>query len=291
MTKYVLVFNFLLFSLATLAQPTDSLLSLKDGLTLKESGYLDEHLLFGNPDNARKNLDSANNFLMVKPQFVLSYNKSKSIPNWAAWHLSKKWMGAVERQNDFMPDSKMPKGWFRVNPTYYRNSGFDRGHLCPSADRTKTEYDNTATFQLTNIVPQAPNNNQHVWKYLEDYCRELVFTRKKHLYIMAGIFGQGGTGRNGYKEKIYQDKIEVPHSLWKIIVAIPENKNALENTDDIRVVAVLIPNDEEVESSWDNYCVSIDQLEELLCYDFLSNLPVEIQDALEKKVTSRLKFK
>ncbi|WP_255412675.1 DNA/RNA non-specific endonuclease [Chitinophaga sp. S165] len=39
----------------------------------------------------------------------------------------------------------------------------DRGHNCPSADRTSTTA-NSSTFLMTNMIPQAPQNNQQTWE-------------------------------------------------------------------------------------------------------------------------------
>lgn len=38
------------------------------------------HLLFGNPSNATANPSDADNFLLEKPQFVLSYNNTNGTP-------------------------------------------------------------------------------------------------------------------------------------------------------------------------------------------------------------------
>ena len=53
-----------------------------------------------------------------------------------------------------------------MGSTSYSGSGFDRGHNCPSADRTGSTADNTATFLMTNMMPQAPTNNQQTWAHL-----------------------------------------------------------------------------------------------------------------------------
>ena len=74
-------------------------------------------------------------YLVSKPQYVLSYNKSRGIPNWVAWHLSAGDLGPTDR-SQFAPDASLPKGWARITPNDYRNIGYDRGHMCPSGDRT-----------------------------------------------------------------------------------------------------------------------------------------------------------
>jgi endonuclease G len=42
---------------------------------------------------------------------------------------------------------------------------------------------------MTNMIPQAPKNNQEVWRELEEYSRELV-SQNKELYIIVGGQGQ-----------------------------------------------------------------------------------------------------
>ncbi len=105
------------------------------------------NLLLGNPTNAAPNAASTNNYLMVKPQYVLSYNSKTHTANWVSWQLNRSWMGTADRKNDFRPDNALPVNWYKVRPTDYTGSGYDRGHIAPSADRTRNEADNSATFK------------------------------------------------------------------------------------------------------------------------------------------------
>lgn len=116
------------------------------------------HLALGNPSNADTD---PNNYLMIKPQYALSYDNSKGIPNWVSWQLNQSWLGSVDRKNDFRPDITLPVGWYQVRPSDYTGGGYDRGHMTPSGDRTRTPEDNSATFLMTNMIPQAPKNNQN----------------------------------------------------------------------------------------------------------------------------------
>ena len=90
------------------------------------------HLALGNPSNAKSSTTNADNYLMLKPQYALSYNKSKGIPNWVSWQLNQSWLGNAPRQNNFRPDDSLPEGWYRVRPSDYTGSGFDKGHMAPS---------------------------------------------------------------------------------------------------------------------------------------------------------------
>jgi endonuclease G len=118
-----------------------------------------------------------------------------------SWHLDRSWLGTAERQDDFREDNSLLEGWHRVQPTDYSLSGFDRGHHVPSADRTKTVEDNSSTFLMTNIIPQAPNHNRQLWENLERYCRNLA-EQGSELYIVMGSYGTGGTGSSGFMTTI-----------------------------------------------------------------------------------------
>src|SRR4051794_19626790 len=119
--------------------------------------------------------------------------------------------------------------------------------MCPSGDRTSTKEDNQATFSMTNMVPQSPNNNRKTWEKLETYCRRLV-RRGSELYIIAGPAGRGGRGEKGYKTfiKARQGKILVPSKTWKVMLVLPEGvTNPKQVTTEARVIAVIVPNIEE----------------------------------------------
>jgi len=236
------------------------------------------HLLLGNPSSATPTKLTPDNYLMAKNQYALSYNQSKGTANWVAWQLNKSWLGDAERQNNFRPDNTLPAGWTRITPSAYTGSGYDRGHIAPSGDRTKTVEDNTATFLMTNMMPQTPDNNRNTWGNLEDYCRGLV-NLGKELYIVAGPFGSQGEPLKG--------KVTVPQSTWKVVVVLDSPGSGLNGiTANTRVIAVNIPNQEELNNDWRAYKVSVDQLENLTGYDFISNVSPNIQEVIESKVDS-----
>jgi endonuclease G len=95
------------------------------------------HLLLGNPSNAAPSTASADNYLMVKPQYVLSYNSKTKAANWVSWQLNRYWIRAADRQDNFRPDDALPAEAYKVRPNDYTATGYDRGHIAPSADRTR----------------------------------------------------------------------------------------------------------------------------------------------------------
>lgn len=243
------------------------------------------HLTMGNPGNAVSDTTFSSNYLMLRTQYALSYNREKATPNWVAWHLGTFWLGALTRQTSrFRSDTTLPLGWYRVTHDDYTNSGFDRGHMCPSADRTAIEQDNLSTFILTNIIPQAPDNNQGPWARLEEYCRTLAI-QGNELYIISGGYGAGGTGSSGTARKIAGSKITVPGRTWKVIIVLPEGMNDLcRVTTDTRVIAVDMPNEQGIRGvNWGTYRLSVDALESVTGYDFLSTVPDTIENVIETK--------
>lgn len=156
--------------------------------------------------------------------------------------------------------------------------------MCPSADRTATVTDNSSTFLMTNMVPQSSNNNQIVWENLESYCRNLA-KNGSELYIISGPYGEGGTSAKG-TFTVLKSGVVVPALVWKIALVLPNGNNDLSRiTPSTRVIAVVIPNNQECSSKpWTSYRVSVDSIEHLTGYDFFTSIPKDIQDALEAKV-------
>ena len=56
----------------------------------------------------------------------------------------------------------------------FRGSGYDHGHICPSADRLYSKLANKQTFYLTNMQPQYPKFNQKLWADMEDRMRKWI---------------------------------------------------------------------------------------------------------------------
>jgi endonuclease G len=244
---------------------------------------LSVQLTLGNPSNATADVANENNYLMLKDQYALSYSRSRGIPNWVSWHVSNDWIGTVDRQDDFRADMSLPADWYRVGASSYTGTGFDRGHNTPSADRTKTLEDNSATFLMTNMIPQAPNNNRNTWANLEEYTRDLVRTGME-VYVIMGNYGTGGTGSNGTANTIDQGRVTVPKQIWKVLVVLPKGENDVSRvTTATRVIAVNTPNNNTVNSDWGTYRTNVDAIEQATGYDLLSELDDQIEAVLESK--------
>lgn len=237
----------------------------------------DDPLLLGNPSNATPDIANENNYLMVKPQYTLSYNRQKATPNWVAWRLDSSWLGNAQRQDDYRPDPALPAGWYQVTDEDYSGSGYTRGHMTPSGDRTRSISDNSATFLMTNFVPQTANNNSGPWEEFETYCRDLA-GQGNEIYIVSGPLGSVG--------KIANDRITVPQYTWKVVLILPNGDNDRSRVyKATRAFGIVVPNFEPLnpDTPWRNFRVTVDKVEALTGYDFFTNVSAMTQMFIERQ--------
>jgi endonuclease G len=239
-------------------------------------------LLMGNPSGATSAVVMMDNYLMDQGYYTESYNSTKGEPNWVSWHLdATNITNASARLNNFAGFTGLPSGWFQVESNGYSGSGFDRGHNCPSADRTSSIDANSATFLMTNMIPQAPSNNESTWANLENYLREQVLDGNE-VYIIMGNYGTGGTGSKGAANTVDNGHVNVPSNVWKVAVIIPTGDNDISRVSTTtRVIAVNTPNVNNINSDWTQYIVTVKDIETATGYSLLTALPANVRAALE----------
>ena len=236
----------------------------------------EDPLIFGNPGNATPDIANENNYLMPKPQYTLSYNRMKETPNWVAWRLDTSWIGGTPRQDDFRPDTSLPAGWYQVQPSDYSEPVYDRGHMCPSGDRTNSIPNNSSTFLMTNMVPQIAANNQGPWNDFENYTRSIAQSGNE-IYIISGPVGNLGTIGNG---------VVIPQYTWKVILVLPNGSNDVQRVNKgTRAFGIIVPNFQplSIGTPWRNFRVSVDAVEVLTGYDFFSAIPKNTQEIIERR--------
>ncbi|MFT4203936.1 MAG: DNA/RNA non-specific endonuclease [Chitinophagaceae bacterium] len=234
----------------------------------------DGNLLLGNPTEAKHTSDSTTNYLFSTTYYVESYSSVRGIPNWVSWHLQSSDIGSVSRSDAFTNYTLLPTGWYQVLSTDYAGSvtGFDRGHNCPSGDRTSTYVANTTTFYMTNMIPQAPKLNQGPWEGLESKIRDSIVTNAgNEVYIIMGNYGTGGIGSTSTSvtNTITDGYVTVPNHVWKVVVILSKGSDDLNRIDaSTTVLAVDMPNENSLYSTnsagktaWRNYITTINDIE------------------------------
>ncbi len=233
----------------------------------------------GNPSNATADTNNHDHYLIQRPVEAIDYSDNLREPNWASWDLTASDVGNSGRSANFFPDTNLPAFFFEVQPTNYVGSGFDRGHTCPSDDRTDDTNDNDMVFFMSNVIPQAPDNNEGIWNNFESYCRSLAQAGNE-LLITCGpsVFNGSRTASSG--------SIAIPAYTWKIAVVVPPGSGtALSRiTAATRVISIKVPNSNGVVSTWQTYVTSASQIEVDTGYMFFTALPPDIASALRSEV-------
>jgi endonuclease G len=201
----------------------------------------------GVPNISGASTASTSNYLHIKKGYVMSYNGVEGRANWVGWTLKKADLGASERSNRFRQDDQLPRGFRRVDESDYRESGFDRGHLCNSEDRTSSDYLNEETFLMSNMIPQTPELNRGPFKFLEAYCRKLVVKKGQELLIYSGGIGAKGRLASG---------VPIPMYCWKVVKTPTET------------FYVVFPNERNVAKNWKQYLVTKDRIEKMTGFQF-----------------------
>lgn len=242
------------------------------------------HLTMGNPSDAVANVNQPDNFLMEKAGYVLSYNREKGTPNWVSWHLEDSWYGSLARVDTFRADPAIPSDWYRVEGFDYGLSGFDRGHMTPNADRDNENRIpvNQETYLMTNMIPQAPDNNQGPWAGFENYLRGLAGSTNE-LYIVSGPLGIGGTGSGGFQNKIAGGRVTVPAYTWKVVMVLPKGENDTTRVAaNTRTIAIKMPNIQGIRTKdWTEYLTTVNEIETATGYDFFENVSDPVENSIE----------
>lgn len=115
----------------------------------------------------------------------------------------------ISRDSSFEPDDRLPENE-RSELEDYRRSGYDRGHLAPSADMPSRAAQQES-FRLSNIVPQNGSMNGGVWRDLEMQVRKAAY--KSRVFVVTGpIF----TGSN----KALKKRVLVPTAMYKAMYTV-----------------------------------------------------------------------
>ncbi|MCK4629744.1 MAG: DNA/RNA non-specific endonuclease [Sedimentisphaerales bacterium] len=164
--------------------------------------------------------------IMFNRHYVLGYSYYFRQAKWALEIIDPR-NPEVERKDHFRPDYRIPE-MFRADLVDYKNSGYDRGHLVASANKTETDLQNSETFLLSNMSPQRKQFNRDIWRELETKVREL--NEKSTIletYVICGpIFYFDQAVESIGTEDDNDVSIPIPHAYFKSILT-EDNKGRL----------------------------------------------------------------
>lgn len=196
--------------------------------------------------------------------FTLSYSEENEQAEWVAYELRKNDLSKNEYKRPYFIEDKSVKTK-SADWRNYKNSGYDRGHLCPAGDRTISFEAYNETFLTSNISPQNKNFNSGIWNRLEQKVR---FWAEKY----DGVYIVTGGVLKGNMKTIGDENVSVPNEFYKIVVDVSDGN--------YKAIAFVLPNKPSSESFYE-YAVSIDEIEAKTGIDFFPKLPDTIENKME----------
>ena len=211
-----------------------------------------------------------NNQIVAYTQFTLSYNEEHEQADWVAYELSDVEVDTtLPRCNCFVGDKNITtKTAIKKD---YASTGFDKGHLSPSADNNMSELANRESFLMSNISPQLPTFNRGVWLQLEEWVREKA-TEHKKIYVVTGPVFINNLGT------ISSKNITIPGYYYKTVLRFDGDK--------VRAIGFLLPHVGAVGELKD-YVVPVNTILTLTGIDFYP----ELNNSIENRVESQLETK
>ncbi|MDH7445475.1 DNA/RNA non-specific endonuclease [Aquimarina sp. 2201CG14-23] len=196
--------------------------------------------------------------------YSFSYSEKHEQPEWVAYELKKEHLSKNEFKRPYFEIDKKVKS-SSADWRNYKNSGYDKGHLCPAGDR-KFSYDAfEETFLTSNISPQNHEFNAGIWNRLEQKTRYWA-SRYNGVYVVTGGVLTKDLKTIGY------EAVSVPNYFYKVIL-----DNSSENP---KIIAFLIPN-KDTDKPLEDFIVTTDSIEKLTGIDFFSKLKDDTENRLE----------
>lgn len=202
--------------------------------------------------------------------YSLSYSEPHEQPEWVAYELKKSHLSNSNFKRPYFEiDNAVKTG--AAHWRNYKNSGYDRGHLCPAGDRRYSQSAHDETFLTSNITPQKNDFNAGIWNKLEQKVR---YWANKY----NGVYVVTGGVLKGDMDTIGDEYVSVPNQFYKILI---DNNNG--NT---KMIAFLLPHEDSNKPLYE-FVVSVDSIEKLTGIDFFPKL----DDAIENKLEASSSYK
>ena len=171
-------------------------------------------------------------------------------------------------------DPQLPEQ-YRWSEDMFYGSGYDHGHICPSADRQYSKEANYQTFYMTNMQPQRNAFNAKLWAVMEQKVRDITpKTIGDTLYVCKG----GTIDNESQILTRIQGKMIVPKYFYMALL--------LKKGEQYSAFAFWAEhiNADHSRDKLSDYVITIDELEARTGIDFFCNLPDNIENTVESNV-------
>lgn len=213
--------------------------------------------------------------------YCLEYNREKCHSRWVAFRFDGITRAKNTKRNDSFQDDPALPVYYQIGS--YSFKGYDRGHLCASADRLYSPEANQQTFYMTNMSPQFKQFNQDYWVKFENHVQGLGHDENfaDTLYVV-----KGGTIADdmvlGSVLRSNGAEVVVPAYYFMALLKLSKGK--------YQAMAFYVEHKSyekpATRADLKNAVISIDDLEMYTGIDFFHNLP----DDIEKEVEASFKL-
>lgn len=209
------------------------------------------------------------------PGHMLVYDEKHEQPKWTV-HIAAPDLitGNLARIDSFIPDPKVKSGTAVTADYWY--SGYDRGHLVPSADMRWNIDALRATYYYSNISPQLADFNRGRWAELEDWTRRYVYYSKRRLFVATGPVLRDGLPT--MQKPDHKNEVNIPELFWKVIADL--------DGDAPQAIAFVMSN-AKLDLPVISYAVPVDSVEKLTGIDFFPALDDAIEERIERMSETR----
>ncbi|WP_104735651.1 DNA/RNA non-specific endonuclease [Hanstruepera ponticola] len=199
--------------------------------------------------------------------YSLSYSEPHEQAEWVAYELKKEHLSNSNFKRPYFEIDKAVKTG-AASWRNYKNSGFDRGHLCPAGDRKYSKQAHDETFLTSNISPQKHEFNSGVWNTLEQKVR---YWANRY----DGVFVVTGGVLKGNLKTIGNEDVSVPNQFYKVVLDY--------NSGNPKVLAFIMPHKNSDKPLYE-FVVSVDEVEALTGIDFFPEMDDEIENIVESTI-------
>lgn len=255
---------------------SDALLNLNNS---EKAAAEARHLLGGRPIPPS---DATNERMIHQVEWITWYDDDLRLPLWVAYELTSENANAnLTRKNCFRKDLRLSDDVASTCEDYDEPI-FDRGHMVPSADLTRSRRAMTNSFIFSNMAPQHDRFNQGIWARLESKVRAWAVVADGVYVVTGAVFDKDENGQRDEDANADlmspTDRVAVPTHFFKIILHV-------RLSGFIDTISILLPHmDENVGSTNTylfNHITKIDEIEALTGIDFFPELPDQRETAVE----------
>lgn len=279
----------------------------EDGFRLRDSGSADTAQPTTTPKDIISRLEvpalkEGNTFVYHNVQYnnhtvmnyCLEFDPDKMHSRWVAFRFDGDTRGKasnVGRTEAWSDDPDLPSS-MRVGYDYF--GGYSRGHLVASYDRQYCYEANAQTFYMSNISPQISSFNSCYWARLEQLVQKMGRNTSPYtnfedtLYVVKGGYIDGNL--RGWISRPNGKQMAVPSYYFMALLRIKgktqydaagfwiEQRNDYPYSDTNSIPVTAFTDRNQIKT--------IDALEQLTGIDFFHNLPDDIENDVESKVST-----